>query len=988
MSKIAAAGIDLGTSNSKIGVFKDGKVEIVPNSIGDTSTPSIVAILDKGEAIGEETILYKVDEKHTISQIKRLIGKNISDLKDFKDINYKIIGNNNNLQIEVNRNGKIEMFTPEQILALIIQKLIKNASDFIECQINKAVIAVPTYFDSNQRTAISLSAKMAGIEELELIDEPTAAALAYGLGKKENLSDSISLTIIKKDNKTFRKVLVFDLGGAAFDVSILTIKNTDFNVIAKLGDTNLGGIDFDNKLINFCLKDFCQKMKVQEQDILKDVNALKRLRVQCEKGKKLLSKNDKITINIYNFFNGHDLTVEISRTQFDEECEDFYIKIENILSQVLTESKFSKDEIDDIILVGGSSKIPKIREILLKFFNPEKIREKINQDEAVVIGATWQSHYFAKKFQNLKVSDILSSSLGVGSINKIREERKFGLIMSVLIPKGSKLPATSEIKKYKTVKDNQKNFKIKVYSGEERIASNNKFLGEIIIDNLPPGKANSVSFTILFKVDTNGIVTVNAEVSSIGIKIQKQYSLYDNKTYVENSPTIISLNKNSESKKKLEEIKDISRNINEKNKSLNDSQNNNDKIQILEQLCQYCLKIINIYTLLRKDNDSENLYEKYFYYTKLLFKYYSKIIILDTEDKNSNDILNKIQNEIPNFINDNIEDIIESFEELKIHKPKKYMELILYIVEILYKEGDRILKERKKYAKYYSTKFYKKAEQIKKIIDENENLKRQMDLKLKTRFIEIEENYGTKLSEIKAFACLIKDELEKKDTEFLPKTGLTIIRNKIKTAEDIYFIIDIYQEMANSFSKSKVPSEIHAYCLANIIKINFEIFKNYDFQFYKILNGKINYILDRLAQENEDDDDDDDNEKKPKPEWYQQLMEVNQKIDKKKKEIEDEENKQNEIIKKEIDSINENYKNIVENNKPNEFIFFILEKYPFINFNKSKIEDFKQKSLEELLKEIGPYYHPDNYKDRKDYKIYHEIYLLLVNIENKFIKKI
>ena len=471
------------------------------------------------------------------------------------------------------------------------------------------------------------------------------------------------------------------------------------------------------------------------------------------------------------------------------------------------------------------------------------------------------------------------------------------------------------------------------------------------------------------------------------IKIQRQYSLYDNKSYVENSPTIISLNKNSESKKKLDEIKDLSKNINEKNKLLNNCQNNNDKINYLKELCQDCLKIINIYTLLRKDNDSENLYEKYFYYTKLLFKYYSKIIILDTEDKNSADILNKIQKEIPNFINDNIENIIESFEELKIQKPKKYIDIILYIVEILYKEGDRILKERKKYAKYYSTKFYKKAEQIKKIIDENENLKRQMDLKLKTRFIEIEESYGTKLSEIKAFACLIKDELEKKDTEFLPKTGLTIIRNKIKTAEDIYFIIDIYQEMANSFSKSKVPSEIHAYCLANIIKINFEIFKNYDFQFYKILNGKINYILDRLAQENEDDDDD-DNEKKPKPEWYQQLMEVNQKIDKKKKEIEDEENKQNEIIKKEIDSINENYKNIVENNKPNEFIFFILEKYPFINFNKSKIEDFKQKSLEELLKEIGPYYHPDNYKDRKDYKIYHEIYLLLVNIENKFIKKI
>ena len=980
MSKIAAVGIDLGTSNSKIGVFKGGKVELVPNSIGDTSTPSIVAILDNGEAIGEETILYKVDEKHTINQIKRLIGKNISDLKDFKDINYKIIGNNNNLQIEVNRNGKDEIFTPEQILALIIKKLIKNASDFVECQINKAVIAVPTYFDSNQRTAIGLSAKMAGIEELELIDEPTAAALAYGLGKKENLTDSISLTIVKKDNKQFRKVLVFDLGGATFDVSILTIEKTVFNVIAKLCDIHLGGLDFDNKLINFCLKDFCQKMNIKEEDILKDINALKRLRVQCEKGKKLLSINDKITINIYNFFNGHDLTVEITRTQFDEECEEYYKKIENILAQILIESKFSKDEIDDIILVGGSSKIPRIREILLKFFDSEKIREKINQDEAVVIGATWQSHYFAKKFQNLKVSDILSSSLGVGSINKIKEKRRLGHVMSVLIPKGSKLPATSITKKYLTVKDNQRNFDIKVYSGEEKIASNNRFLGEIKIDNLPPGRANSVSFTIKFDVDTNGIVTVNAEVSSINLKIQKQYNLYDNLN-VENSTTIVSLNKNSESKKKLDEIKDLSKNINEKNKLLNNCQNNNDKINYLKELCQDCLKIINIYTLLRKDNDSENLYEKYFYYTKLLFKYYSKIIILDTEDKNSADILNKIQKEIPNFINDNIENIIESFEELKIQKPKKYIDIILYIVEILYKEGDRILKERKKYSKYYSTKFYKKAEKIKNIIDDK--LQKEMDLNLKTKWSDIEENYGTKLSEINSFACIIKDELEKKNTEFMPKTGITIIRKKIKSEEDIYFIIDIYQEMANSFAKSKVPSEIHAYCLANIIKINFKIFKNYDFHFYKILNGKINYILDRL----ENDDDDDEDEKKPKPEWYEQLMEVNKEIEEKEKEIEEENNKQKQIFKKEIEIINKNYNDNVENNKPNEFIFFVLEKYPFINFNKSNIEEFKQKSLEELLKEISPSYHPDNYKGRKDYDIYHEIYMLLVNLENKFIQK-
>ena len=224
-----AAAIDLGTSNSKIAVFFEGKVQCVPNKIGDTSTPSIVAILNDGEAIGEETMLSKADEKHTITQIKRLLGKNISDLKQLKDINYDIIQNEDKLEIKVTRNGETVNFSPEQITAMIFKKLIKDASEFINKEIKKAVFTIPANCDQDQRKSIITAAEIAGIEVLEIINDPTAAALAYGLGTKENLSDSVFKSIIQEDQIKARKVLVFDLGGGTFDISILTIENNDYS---------------------------------------------------------------------------------------------------------------------------------------------------------------------------------------------------------------------------------------------------------------------------------------------------------------------------------------------------------------------------------------------------------------------------------------------------------------------------------------------------------------------------------------------------------------------------------------------------------------------------------------------------------------------------------------------------------------------------------------------------------------------------------------
>ena len=974
------AGIDLGTSNSVIGVFKDGKIQIVPNSIGDSLTPSIVQFLDKGEAIGEETIMHKADAKIIITEIKRLAGKDIADLDNLKKINKNICAKDGKIQLKIIRNGKEEFFTPEVIMSYIFKKLINSASDFIETSIKKAVITVPAYFDYKQRSSIEESARLAGIEVLRIINEPTAAALAYGLGTSENFSNSIASSIIKEDNKNKRKIIVFDLGGGTLDISILILENTNFEVVTSLGDTYLGGNDFDNKLVDYCLKDFSQKMNLNENDIKKDLNAIRRLKNQCEKAKKKLTINDSTSITVNNFYNNNNLFIEISRQQFNDECNELYERIEIILDKALSDSKFKKEEIDDVILIGGSSKIPKIKELLGIKFSPNKIRDKINQDEAVAIGATWQAYKLINNKNNIDILDITPFSLGVGVLSENEEERSQGiLIMSILINKDSKIPIRAKTKTYKTFKDNQEFFHIRVYSGEEKYCKDNKLMKEFSIKNLPKGKAGSVNLTINFEIDVNGILFINAEVESIGKKVTEKYSIYNK------DESVKKIKHNIKEKEKLEEIKDIICFINEKNDGFNNIINENDKIEYLKDLIESCTNLIIIYESLNNDKDSGILYEKIFDYTKMLFNYYLQMIKLDKENNRTSDIIKNIKERLPKFINDNIENLIEIFNELKKLKPKIYIDIILFTAKMLYEEGNKILEAGQKYARYYSKKFYQKAESIKKYIDND--LEKQMDFKLKKNFEEMEKNYGSKVAEIDSFVNAVKSLAEEKSTEFISnKTGYTAFHLKLKKAleddqikaDDIYFILDILQEMADSLQKRSKDdlSETEAYCRANIIKINFLVLKNYNFEFYEKLNNRIEYIYERL----EKDDDDD-------PKWYKQLIEINEQI-KKKKEEEEEKGKKQLLIenKKYIDEINYIFDEKINEKKPIEFLYYLLENYPFINCDESKIENLKKNNFKELFNIIFPKYQPDNYSDLKNYPVYTEIYIKLVKIEELFFK--
>ena len=972
-----AIGIDLGTSNSVIGVFQSNQVEIAPNSIGDTYTPSVVDILDEGELVGEETMLHKIDEnttKNRITEIKRIIGRKFSSLTFQEKEKFNAVLDPKNIDqilIKVKRKEKEVLLSPEIIMSFIFKKLIKSASNFINTNIKRAVITIPAYYDYNQRGAIVEAAKIAGIEVLRIISEPTAAALAYGLGKTTNLKDSLAISVMKQDNKVNRKIIVFDLGGGTFDVSALSFKdNKEFQAIGISGDTHLGGNDFDLKIVDFCINKFCSESKIDESEIKKDKNIMRRLKIQSEKAKKKLSYAKKATITIYNFYKDSNLYVEITREEFDNICKDLYERIKIALDKVIVEAKISIEQIDDIVVVGGSSKIPKIKTILIEKFGENKIRDRINPDEAVAIGATWQAHKIISSNKDINIVDITPFSLGVATKSKIEEEREQGSVMSVLIPKNKEIPCRSGERLYKTVEDNQKFFKIQLYAGEERFCKNNDLLKEFKIENLPPGKAGSVSLKISLEIDKNGILFINAEVESIGKKVTEQYSLYEktHSSFLQSSKKKVKI----EGKEKLEEIKEINEFIKEKKQLLQTLNDNEKKFKCLKNLADSCAKLIDIYSGLIEQNESDSLYQKLIENYRRILKYYSEMIIINDDEKNNEDIINKIKEIISKLINDDIENMINIFDQLKEKKPEKYILIIIFTADLLYNDGQKILDEGKNYSRYYARKFFAKADKIKAFIDQD--LKDNMDSNLQKLYNGLTDKYANKVGQIDAFVKALQNGVKLKDTPYV--TGFTTIGeiiNKAMEPENVDLALDIFSDMVDSLSSDKKNlTEAEAFCLVNIIKIKFSIKENQslnDINYYEKLILRIEYIIDRI------DIDENSN-------WYIQYNELKDDIINKKKELE-EKNKNNKIkYEKFIEELREIYKNKMKEKKPKEFIEFILDKYPYVSYDPSKSFS-NDMSCEQIIEVIYAKYHPDNYSNRDDHKIYEEIYILLGKIKDE-----
>ena len=967
-------GIDLGTTFSCIGVYRNAAVEIIPNEKGDRTTPSIVSFLDDNIYVGEQTEYKRLkDPKNKIYAVKRIIGRNYDDKEVQEDISkfsYIVKNDSNRPKIEVNSNG-IKRYSPEEISAKVLAKLKQSAESFLQQKIKKVVITVPAYFTERQKQATKNAGEIAGLEVIKIINEPTAASLAYGFGKMQNsnggklLGKNIVIDAVNtyrsnfypqsNNKKETQNILVFDLGGGTLDVTLLELEEGDITVKSHSGKMHLGGEDFDNILVQYCIEIFRYKTSIDlnKEEFLKQKL---RLKEHCEKAKRELSYKNEVEIEVESIAKGKDLYLKITRAKFEDLCKDLFNLCKEPILEVLEKSGDERSDIDEIVLVGGSTRIPKIQSMLKEFFNGKELNKKLNPDEAVAYGATIEAAIQMGEYaEDVVLLDVCPFSLGIAVVND-ENIQSDDMMMSKVIKKGSKLPC-KKMEVFRPAYDYAKTLLFQVYEGENKYVKDNYPLGSFRLKDLPERKKEDVHLEVTFELDEDSILTVTA--------VDRDNKNKSNSIVIKNDKGGLSRNEieNAIKKQKQEEEtigKDlepamiIEKNYkNEINKLFNKVNTLTDQEEQYSclQLLQKCIE--NFIDTFNKENDNFTYKQKMHYYLTYLFNAYSCLLNFKSliSDEEKEDIITKVNNYLEIYKEKGTSfgsSLIKIFED---NEDDIFCNFCIQILGYYSQRGTEYYSNNdKKNSKHY-------LEEALSIIEKYSIKERvKYNFELSDRFNSIYDNCNELLNILKA------ESIEKYCKSF--SKDILIKENEFNTEEEKIDILDRFKDGLSFLKdpKKRADKLLKAIYLANIVKIEYKMFNsnNYD-TLLKMIEDCVQLkvqVPEGCEAQNLD--------------WFNEICDIKTEIEEKqknaKKNPKDAEQQIKKGLKDILDKLNEKYKQ-----GRITFFFYILTEHKPIGLendmifnNPLELENVYYSDKKKFMKKLRRLYNPVRYKGDKE----------------------